>query len=369
MSPVKTTVLAPSLASPDPSGSDLLLPDLLVLNLDPSSPFFVPYSQDFDLLVFAPVQLNGGLAEIGGFGKSVNSSNSLYKAAPAGNIVYGNGLNNILALSSGSTQNLVGLPSVAGVGVLVGGKGSDCYVIRPGQQVVIADLQGGRKDVIDLTPLDRQNARWGYLAIKSDVLLFDFSSRTSVLIHDPLGKESNDNAIERLRLDFRAPGKRPDGSPFPVNPNASELVSTKDFLTGLAAQGAPNLGLALNAFSIGGSKPFDPLIGATDPVTGASFAVNDYTAFNQIVTALQGLGKGPAGVAGLAGLLQAATPADPWAGGFSSAQKAADVAATVMSLPTTDKLGFGGGGPLFLNAQSAVENAWAAANVNLGMLG
>lgn len=323
------------------------------------------------LTMVSPVWSRGseGLSLIGNFGNSVTPFSLFEKAGSAGNIVYGNSLSNRLSLTSGASANLGGSPTVAGVGVLVGGEGSDCYVIKPGQQVVIADLQGGRRDIIDLTGLDRQNARWGYLSVKKDVLLFDFTSRTSILIHDPLGKESGDNAIERLRLDFRPPGTQADGSPFPVDPNRSEVVSTTDFLTGIANQGAPNLGLSLNAFSLGGVKPFDPLIGEIDPVSGGSYAVNNYSAFNQIVTALQGLGKGPAGVAGLAFILQAATPADPWPGGFSAAQKAADVAATVMSLPTTDKLGFGGGGPLFQDAQTAVENAWATANHNLDVLG
>lgn len=337
----------------------------------PSIQALIASNQDTAPVRTTPFWQRPPLKTIGLFGNSGTSIGFQRKSGPAGTIVYGNDFDNVISLNPGGTSsNLLGSPSVAGVGAMVGGRNNDTYMIAPGQQVIVADLQGGRRDVVDLTGLDRQNARWGYLAIRNDILLFDFTSRTSVLMRDPLGKESSNNTIEFLRLDFRRDGSRPDGSPFPVDPQRSQDIAPRDFLTGLSqqVQGAANLGFSLNFFSVpspqGPIRPFDALIATTDPVTGTPYAVNDYSAFNTILATLQGLG-GPT----LAAVLTAATPADPWPGGFSAARKAADVAATVMSLPTTDKLGFGAGAALgFAGAQAAVETAWVDANTNLQSL-
>lgn len=241
-------------------------------------------------------------------------------------IVYGNERENIFQGTSKSRSPVV----------FVGGDKGDTYRVAPGQISIVADLaeaaepgDDDKPDTLDLTPINRSSALWGYIGIGNDILMTDVVSGMATLLRDPFGKENAGNAIERVKAQYRDPVTGV------VDPSRSQFISMADWLSG----GSGTLGGMLN---------LGPLLQSAAPGAIVNGVVVNYDAYNAVLTGFRALGGNLQ--AALEGILPITyDPAAPL------------LARLVASLPITSELG--------LPNDQSVQNAWTIAARNLDLIG
>lgn len=241
-------------------------------------------------------------------------------------IVYGNDRENVFQGTSLSREPVV----------FVGGDKGDTYRIAPGQLSIVADLaeapepgDDDKPDTLDLTAIDRSAGLWGYVGIGNDILMTDVVSGMATLLHDPFGKESAGNAIERVKVQYRDPVTGV------VDPARSQYISMADWLS----SGVGTLGGILN---------LGPLLQAAAPDAIVNDVIVNYDAYNAVLQGFRALGPNLQPV--LEGILpDLYDPAAPL------------LARLVTSLPITSELG--------LPTDQSVQDAWKAASKNLDLIG
>lgn len=158
--------------------------------------------------------MHATLTPIGTFTSVILKGKS--KLGKPGDLVYGNSGKNTFRGQSESRNPVA----------FAGGRGSDTYKLNPGQLSIVADLGGGKKDMLDVTGIDRARALWGKIQIQNDFILTDLSSGMVVLMRDPLGVLNSKNKIEYVKAQYRDPVTGE------VDPRRSQMVSLETWLAG-----------------------------------------------------------------------------------------------------------------------------------------